>query len=201
MKLLATTEHETQVSTQRGRLLPTSLHRNRGIDREEGLQPRATRLARAPKHQGSSLEATRENRSSTQTQRRSWKTTCQTQRELMSDPHLLASPRWNSACVLWKTYSSLLVLHWRQSWEVQRTWDMGVGYGLSECAVHVHRQVVNLAQFQQCEPQLSCSVEPGNTTPAAGTPRAPAAGPTTHACAARMLPATHVRAQGARRTT
>ena len=42
----------------------------------------------------------------------------------------------------------------------------------------------------QCEPQLSCS-----RAPAAETPRAPAAGPTTHACAASMLLAKHVRAR------
>ena len=42
---------------------------------------------------------------------------------------------------------------------------------------------------------------PETAISAAGTPRAPAAGPTAHACAASILPARRVRAQGARRTT
>ena len=87
-------------------------------------------------------------------------------------------------------------------WDMDWTWDMDMDTDMDvemeiemdmdslECAVHVHRQEVNLAQTTG----PSCSVSRKTL------PRAPAAGPTNHDRAASMLPATHVRAQDARRT-
>ena len=59
-------------------------------------------------------------------------------------------------------------------------WYGMVWYGLIECAVHIHGQVVNLAQQLAL---LQCGVWKTESLPQ-NTPRAPAARPTTHACAA-----------------
>ena len=61
-----------------------------------------------------------------------------------------------------KEYEKQLVQFGRRLF-VATSWCGMVWYGLIECAVHVHRQVVSSRQLTllQCEPQLSCSAWPG----------------------------------------